>query len=157
MTGLAVVLGTVGALLILVGLVGGGFTLTGNEMPKVGKWVRVPCFFVGALLVILAVGLGLGANNSNNSNTANNTSSNSVYPGTVVAPVYVYSSPSLSASTTAALAAGTRVGIRCTAQGDVVTNSQTGLTSSLWDETSLGYIPDVSVDTGTNQATMPSC
>jgi hypothetical protein len=52
---------------------------------------------------------------------------------------------------------GTTIGIICTAQGDVVTNSDNGQSSSLWDGTKDGYIPDVYVDTGTNQATMGSC
>jgi len=48
MTPFVAVLGIVGAVLILVGLVGGGFTLSGSfmpgmGMPKVGNWVRLPC------------------------------------------------------------------------------------------------------------------
>ncbi len=62
-----VVLGIVGAVLILVGLVGGGFTLSGSfmpgvGMPKVGNWVRLPCFSVGILLVLVAIVLGFGYN-----------------------------------------------------------------------------------------------
>jgi hypothetical protein len=159
MTALVVVFGTVGAVLILVGLVGGGFTLSGNVMPTVGKWVRLPCFAVGALLVLLAVGLGVHNTISPSTPTTavSTPPANQVYPGTIVSSVYVFQSPSLGATRTAELAGGTRVGIECTAQGDVVTNSQYNLTSSLWDMTSLGYIPDVFVDTGTNQATMPTC
>ena len=72
MTPFVVVLGIVGAVLILVGLVGGGFTLSGSfmpgvGMPKVGNWVRLPCFSVGILLVLVAIGLGFG----NNPNTPN--------------------------------------------------------------------------------------
>jgi hypothetical protein len=67
MTPFVVVLGIVGAVLILVGLVGGGFTLSGSfmpgvGMPKVGNWVRLPCFSVGILLVLMAIGLGFGYN-----------------------------------------------------------------------------------------------
>ena len=67
MTPFVVVLGIVGAVLILVGLVGGGFTLSGSfmpgvGMPKVGNLVRLPCFGVGILLVLVAIGLGFGYN-----------------------------------------------------------------------------------------------
>ena len=63
MTPLIVVLGIVGAILILIGLVGGDFTLSGKlmpqvAMPKIGNWVRLPCFSVGAVLVAVAIGLG---------------------------------------------------------------------------------------------------
>jgi hypothetical protein len=37
-----VALGIAGVMLILVGLVGGGFTISTTAMPKVGNWVRVP-------------------------------------------------------------------------------------------------------------------
>ena len=67
MTSFVVVLGIIGAVLILVGLVGGGFTLSGSfmpgvGMPKVGNLVRLPCFGVGILLVLVAIGLGFGYN-----------------------------------------------------------------------------------------------
>ena len=52
---------------------------------------------------------------------------------------------------------GASIGILCTAQGEVATNTDTGQSSSLWDGTTDGYVPDVFVDTGTNQATMGSC
>jgi hypothetical protein len=71
--------------------------------------------------------------------------------------VYVYSQPSSSSSVVAEVANGTAIGILCTAQGDVVANDYTGQSSSLRDGTSDGYIPDVYVNTGTNQATMTNC
>jgi len=190
MTPFVVVLGIVGAVLILVGLVGGGFTLSGSfmpgvGMPKVGNWVRLPCFGVGVLLVLVSIGLGFGGNPARSAQSAapaaatnpatpsgptsaappspspSNTS-NPVTVGVVRAPqgystVYAYELPYLSASVATQVPDGTTVGISCTAQGDVVTNPDTGQSSSLWDGTSDGYIPDVYVDTGTNQATMGSC
>ena len=71
--------------------------------------------------------------------------------------LYVFEQPSLSSRTVAEIADGTTIGILCTAQGDVVTNPDTGQSSSLWDSTSEGFVPDVYVDTGTTQATMGSC
>src|SRR5215472_9176545 len=64
-----VALGIAGVMLILVGLVGGGFTISTTAMPKVGNWVRVPCFGVGVVLVVAAVGLGF--NNPNSPNPPN--------------------------------------------------------------------------------------
>jgi hypothetical protein len=191
MTPFIVVLGIAGTILIIVGLVGGGFTLSGSfmpgvGMPKVGNWVRLPCFGVGALLVLAAIGLGFGDPTTPNQAqpspavpaTAQATSmatsaspppsdtSNVVATGTVWAPqgystVYVYDQPSLNSSTVAEAADGTTINILCTAQGDVVTNQDTGQSSSLWDGTSdgtsTGFVPDVFVDTGTNQARAESC
>jgi hypothetical protein len=52
---LAIVLGSVGALLILVGLIGGDFTFSGSVIPKVGKVSRVLSFTVGGFLVLSAL------------------------------------------------------------------------------------------------------
>ena len=178
-----VALGIAGVILILVGLVGGGFTISTTAMPKVGNWVRLPCFGVGVVLVLAAVGLGF--NNQNSPNQPNSLqssdpavvltapaptptspsptdSSQEIATGTIYAPqgystIYVYSEPSQSSSVVASVADGATIGILCTAQGDVETNQDTGQSSSLWDGTSEGYIPDVYVDTGTNQATMTNC
>jgi LasA protease len=89
-------------------------------------------------------------------------SSQEIATGTIYAPqgystIYVHSQPSQSSSVVASVANGTTIGILCTTQGDVVTNQDTGQSSSLWDGTSDGYISDVYVDTGTNQATMTNC
>jgi hypothetical protein len=69
----------------------------------------------------------------------------------------VHEQPTQNSSVVAKPADGTTINILCTAQGDVVTNPDTGQSSSLWDGTSEGYIPDVFVYTGTNQATIGSC
>ena len=176
-----VALGIAGVILILVGLVGGGFTISTTAMPKVGNWVRVPCFGVGVVLVVAAVGLGF--NNSNPLNPPNPPPSTSpaavvttvaspspsptdtspeIATGIIYAPpgystIYVYSEPSPSSSVVASVADGITIGILCTSQGDVVTNEDTSQSSSLWDRTSEGFIPDVYVYTGTDQATMTNC
>jgi hypothetical protein len=79
--------------------------------------------------------------------------------GTINVPAgnlaYVYVSPSMSAEIVDEIGDGQTVQIRCTAQGQVVTAN--GLSSSLWDDIGPGYVPDVVVYTGTNQATMPNC
>ena len=173
-------LGIAGVILILVGLVGGGFTISTTAMPKVGNWVRLPCFGVGVVLVVAAVALGFDPNSPNPHNPPPSPSAAPVVPvaassgpsptdnsqeiatGTIYAPpeystIYVYSQPSQSSSVVASVANSVTIGILCTAQGDVVTNDDTGQSSSLWDGTSEGYIPDVFVDTGTDQATMTNC
>ncbi|MEU6790308.1 hypothetical protein ABZ907_01300 [Nonomuraea wenchangensis] len=79
--------------------------------------------------------------------------------GTIMMPpgygAYVYEAPFLNTPIVAQLPAGTSVSIICTVQGDTVTSN--GSTSSLWNRIDQGYIPDVNVDTGTRQATMPTC
>jgi hypothetical protein len=186
MTPLIIVLGIVGAILILAGLVGGDFTLSGKfmpqvGMPKIGNWVRLPCFTIGAFLVVVAVGLGViytplqsQASPVTPSPTTSSLpptdttspsppdTSSQIATGTVVAPqgdtaLYVFDQPSLSSPHVAEIASGTTIGILCTAEGDVVTNPDTGQSSSLWDGTSEGFVPDVYVDTGTNQPTMGTC
>ena len=188
---LIAVLGTVGSILILVGLVGGDFTLSGKlmpqvAMPKIGNLVRLPCFSVGAVLVVAAIGLGLvysppqaSASDGGSSSptarasAADTTSptpssqsptdtSNQIATGTIMAPqgdttLYVFEQPSQNSPVVAEITDGTTVGILCTAEGDVITNPDTGQSSSLWDSTSEGFVPDVYVDTGTNQPTMGSC
>lgn len=185
---LIVVLGIVGAILLLVGLVGGDFTISGKlmpqvTMPKIGNWVRLPCFSVGTVLVALAIGLGAvysppqpGASTGSlptpavsatavaatPSTPSPTDTSNEIATGIVMAPqgynaLNVFEQPSLSSSVVAEIADGTTIGILCTAEGDVVTNSDNGQISSLWDSTSEGFVPDVYVDTGTTQPTMGSC
>jgi hypothetical protein len=68
----------------------------------------------------------------------------------------VFTSPSLNSAIVTTLSGGTVVQILCTAQGDTVTNAQ-GTSSSLWDDTQYGYIPDVNIDTGTMQPVAPAC
>lgn len=177
MTPFVVALGVVGVILVLVGLVGGGFKISTTEMPKVGNWVRLPCFGIGVCMVLAAIGLGIRSNSNTptvvstisstapaaaTSPAAPTNTGNSIATGIIQVPpgystVYVYNQPSSSSSVVAEVANGTTIGILCTSQGDIVTNSETGQSSSLWDGTSDGYIPDVYVNTGTNQATMTNC
>lgn len=70
--------------------------------------------------------------------------------------VYIYERPSLAARVIGQFPNGAQITIVCTAHGDPVINSQ-GQTSTLWDKTGTGYVPDVVVDTGTNEPTMPGC
>jgi hypothetical protein len=188
MTPLIAVLGIVGAILILVGLVGGDFTLSGKlmpqvAMPKIGNWVRLPCFSVGAILVVVAVSLavtysppqfrvGTGSPQApvvsatrmaaTSSAPSPTDTSIEIAIGIVMAPqgfsaLDVFEQPSLSSPVVAEIAGGADIDILCTVEGDVVTNPVNGQSSSLWDSTSEGYVPDVYVSTGTNQPTMGSC
>jgi len=54
---LSIALGSVGAILILVGVVGGGFTFSGSVMPKVGGLARLLSFSAGGVLVVFALAL----------------------------------------------------------------------------------------------------
>ncbi|MEV5561258.1 hypothetical protein AB0L44_47150 [Nonomuraea wenchangensis] len=79
--------------------------------------------------------------------------------GTIMMPrgygAYVYEAQFLGTPIVAQLPAGTSASIICTVQGDTVTSN--GSTSSLWNRIDQGYVPDVNVNTGTRQATMPTC
>jgi hypothetical protein len=182
---LAAIFGTFGAVLVLVGLVGGGFTISGSfmprvGMPRVGNWVRLPCFGIGAILLVIAIGLPFVpaptltptptptptptvtptvTPTANATPASTSQGSDTTFTAIVQVPrgygAYVYDEPSLSATQLEQLPDGTSVDIQCTAQGDVVTAY--GQSSSLWDLTQYGYLPDVVVYTGTDQATMPSC
>lgn len=77
--------------------------------------------------------------------------------GVAMGPVYVYESPSLNASVVSALDTGQSVDIICTCQGDEVQNLQTGSVSTLWNGVAGGYVPDVMLNTGTSEPTMPPC
>jgi hypothetical protein len=70
--------------------------------------------------------------------------------------VKVFSTPSLQAPYQGTLANGANVLIKCTVEGDVATFG--GKSSSLWNNIlSGGYLPDVNVNTGSDQPTMPKC
>jgi hypothetical protein len=59
MNTLATILGLGGVVLVLVGMVGGGFTFSGTVMPRVGKVARLPCIVVGLAMVFLAIGVAV--------------------------------------------------------------------------------------------------
>ena len=108
-----VVLGIVGAVLILVGLVGGGFTLSGSfmpgvGMPKVGNWVRLPCFSVGILLVLVAIGLGFDYNpNTPNPSQAPVAATTPATPAATTPATPAATTPATPAATTPATPAAT--------------------------------------------------
>jgi hypothetical protein len=177
---LATILGAAGAMLILVGLVGGGFTFSGSVMPKVGKLSRVLCFAIGGVLLLMSIGL-VATDVGTEPAVAEPPASSSPGGGGASPPpappqevpaepavgyvyvgagytAYVFELPSLDAGWLTELPDGTEVHILCTAQGETVTSPVTGYTSSLWNYTTDGgFLPDAIVDTGTDQATMPSC
>lgn len=55
----ATLVGGVGAVLILVGLVGGGISFSGTVIPPVGKIARVLCFAMGGVMLPLGVFLAV--------------------------------------------------------------------------------------------------
>jgi len=155
-------------MLLLVGLIGGGFTFSGSVMPKVGKLSRILCFAVGGVLLLMSIGLVATDVSTGPAQADDPPTSPSQAPPTEPAVGYVYVGsgytahvfelPSLESAWVTELPDGTKVHIQCTAQGEAVTSDVTGYTSSLWDYTSDGgFLPDAVVNTGTDQATMPSC
>ena len=68
----------------------------------------------------------------------------------------VFSVPSVLGPVQGRLANGANVSIECTVDGDVATFG--GKSSSLWNKiVPSGYLPDVEVNTGSEQPTMPKC
>ena len=77
--------------------------------------------------------------------------------GNVVLVTYLYQFPALSAPTTGMLPIGAQVKIYCTAQGELVTRYADGASSTLWNWVGNGYVPDIAIDTGTDQAVAGPC
>lgn len=178
---LAIIVGGAGVLLVLVGLIGGDFTFSGSVVPKVGSISRVFCFAIGGVFMLTAVVLAFGASvppavdpvaehagSGSETRPADPTAGPATFadPTTFVGYVvvgsgrtaYVFELPDSSSPIVAELLTGDPVQILCTAQGEAVTSPTTGVTSSLWNGTSDGgFLPDVLVDTGTDQAVMPTC
>jgi hypothetical protein len=76
---------------------------------------------------------------------------------------YLFDDVSTSAGIVTDMPAGQVVNVLCTMQGESVTSEINGYTSSLWNGVSIGntstvgFVPDVYVDTNTTQPTMPNC
>ncbi|GAA4963415.1 hypothetical protein WHI96_19575 [Pseudonocardia tropica] len=173
MTGtLSVVMGGAGVVLLLVGLIGGGFTFSGSVMPTVGRAPRVACFAVGSVLLLLALFFGLADIGSKIPQAQAQTSDPgspsdpgvSAAPAPFVASVLVpagqgaliYSNPLSTAPTVGQANSGVLINLFCSVQGEYVVNSQ-NVGSTLWYRTETGYIPDVNLNTGTNQSVTAGC
>ncbi|GAA1864382.1 hypothetical protein GCM10009772_44880 [Pseudonocardia alni subsp. carboxydivorans] len=173
MTGtLSVVMGGAGVVLLLVGLIGGGFTFSGSVMPTVGRGPRVACFAVGSVLLLLALVLGLADIGSKIPQAEPRSSdpgpppdpSVSAAPAPFVASVLVpaghgaliYSDPLSTAPTVGQVNSGVSINLFCSVQGEYVVNSQ-NVGSTLWYRTETGYVPDVNLNTGTNQSVTVAC
>jgi hypothetical protein len=181
---LAVVLGSAGVILVLVGLIGGGFTFSGSVMPVVGKVARLGSFGVGGVLIFVAM-IVMAVDKTTPAEAAPTTPSESTDPSgssapdgpapdrapatfaatVMVPPGYeakLFADPNSAldpnALPDATLPNGAPVEIACTLQGPAVSSAINGQVSTLWDGTSTGYfIPDVDVFTNTDHPVMPSC
>lgn len=82
-----------------------------------------------------------------------------VTPGTgiTMGEVWVYAQPTTSSATVYALTVGETVQIICTVTGERVQNVETGSVSDLWNGVDGGFVPDVMLNTGTSEPTMPPC
>lgn len=180
---LSVIVGRTGAVLVLVGLVGGGFSFSGTVMPTVGKTARVPCFVVGGVLIFLAMGLSayeselVPLDDAQQDNRGGGQSPLPEPPApeptfvpdprqpvsvfvagyyVLFYPTYVYADIHTGSDIVGYLEAGETVEIQCTDIGEWLSNPD-GMESDLWDFIGYGYVPDVVVDTGTSQAVAPLC
>ena len=169
---LSVVLGGAGVILLLAGLLGGGFTFSGSVVPTVGSRARVGCLVVGVLLLVLALFIGLveagskmaegrSADPPSSAPTAAPAAAESAgYPATVLVPAgqaaFVYTDPVTTATTVGQLYSGVSIYLFCSVQGEYVVDSR-GVASSLWYRTETGYVPDVHLNTGTTQSVTGPC
>ncbi|MEU5261141.1 SH3 domain-containing protein [Amycolatopsis sp. NPDC021455] len=155
----AVVLGSTGAVLLLAALIGRGLTIGDIALPAVSMLARIPCFVVGGVLIALSVLLTVVELAGPPADAGPGPASQPPVPlaaGTVMTPADVHLAPSLSSSIVGQLDTGVTVEILCTAQGEIV-RTPDGHTSGLWDMTGAGFVPDVVIDTGTDQATTGPC
>lgn len=123
------------------------------------------------VLVLLLVGGGAfaineftessGASNSGDSTYSTDFSAadagSSTSEGTALGDVWVYEWESTGAPTVYPLTTGETVEIYCTVTGETVRNLDTGIESDLWNRVDGGFVPDVMIDTGTTEPTMPPC
>jgi hypothetical protein len=79
-----------------------------------------------------------------------------VVEGPAGSTLHVYSGPSMTSMVINSVPVGATVTIMCTVYGGAATNLA-GQTSNLWDRISTGYVPDVDVNTGTNNPVAPPC
>jgi hypothetical protein len=168
-TPLAIVFGSVGAVLLIVGMVGGNIEFSGAVIPEVGKVARVLSTATGGILVIFALSVAFLdlASTPGTSITPTTSQAAPVAPGpaasespttpaapsssssTVTAPIqaggvgglaYLFADSSSAAPIVAELPHGYVVEIVCTVQGEAVTSELTGVTSSLWNGVDAGGV-----------------
>jgi hypothetical protein len=181
----AIVFGIAGAILILVAAIGGGFSFGSVSIPTVGVFPRMLSLVMGAALAVFAIGM-YENDTATSVPTPTAQDGQLTYapapapapapppapnvPDPVFAPVIapagyvvsVYDDTSTSASVVTQVPGGENVAIICTMQGDSVSSDINGVASSLWDGVTtdgatVGFIPDVYLDTSTDQPTMPNC
>lgn len=179
--GLALVLGLAGVILLLVGLIGGGFTFSGSVMPAIkSKLVRVASFSVGGILVLVAIVIALQPTSTGGGQPPTtaaqpppSASPPAIQPTapqtqpqqTVAARVWVqngqvaYGYLDPNASPVAHLPAATTVHLVCTVRGPMVQSLvQPDYNSDLWYWVSEGYyVADAVLDTDPSAAVVPPC
>jgi hypothetical protein len=181
---LALILGGGGMILLLVGLIGGGFEFSGSVMPVVrSKLMRVVCLVVGGLLILMAIGTAVAhaapaptpqpgdqppPSTTTTATTApQHETQPTVYTATVAvtagyaAPLFVnpWDAQDPYAVAPALLDNQALVDLSCTATGPVTVSSiNPAYSSDVWYWTSTGYyIADADVFTGTTYPNLPSC
>jgi hypothetical protein len=183
---LCAVLGLGGVLLLLVALVGGGFTFSGSVFPRIGKVARIPCFVVGATLSFTAIALAV--NTPTASEAAPPVLPPTVAPvqpvvpeppapepppeppeppepvlpaseiGTLFADFPVRSEPYLDAEELWWADEDDWFDLTCVVPGEEVFSPGGSFSSDLWHPVGDGYVPDAYVDTGSWWADdMPVC
>jgi hypothetical protein len=177
---LTVILGGGGVILLLVGLLGGGFQISGHMMPVIrSKVMRVICLLAGGLLILWAVGISVLQQEAKKPETPPPNPSPTIivsppspqnpqpqtFPANVrveqgyVAPLYFdpWTASDPNAGPDATLERGAPLDLVCTTRGPLSTASN-GYQSDIWYLMPSGhYIPDALTDTGSTTAPVPSC
>jgi hypothetical protein len=101
-----------------------------------------------------------GSDNSGSDNSGSDSNQSQSTTGIVVVPsgaasINTFLEPRLYSAKRYALQNDQSVEIKCTAQGDLVTEN--GLSSSLWYYTNYGFIAAVELYSTTDPATIPGC
>ena len=157
---MSIVLATAGVVLILIGIIGGGFTYLNVTMPRVGKLVRTGCLMVGGIFLLLAISLFAqeprpGSGRQLADAVGDTPPAVGIIRTSDGSQLRIFSAPSTQADVTGTVADEMRVTVECTRHGEAV-NGPAGI-SNLWDKINGGFVPDTFVATGTNEAVAPPC
>ncbi|MGY1637210.1 hypothetical protein ACI78V_11215 [Geodermatophilus sp. SYSU D00742] len=210
MDSLAYLFGALGAVLILVAVVGGDFEFLGWRVPRVGRVARGVASLLGGLSLLTSLVLFVMEQEAARQHppsarpsspepsptvpttetptttvpaTTAPTLPPTTVPTTTVPPApapiqstpavqyavgyvgaggytsaYLFREPSTTSTVIGTLPQGTLVYILCTVRGEPVPDTSAAYSSDLWNYTSHGgYVADIAVYTGTDDATMPAC
>ncbi|MBO3103500.1 hypothetical protein [Cellulomonas fengjieae] len=158
---LSFILGSGGVVLLLVALVGGGFTFSGSVFPRIGKVARVPCFVMGSAMLLVAIGLVVAveplAAASDPEPGPTSGPSEEELVGVLAFDADVLLEPYVDADWVLSAWEGQSFTLTCVVFGEVVVSPGGGYESDLWHYVEGGYVPDAYVLTDVSAQDLPLC